>query len=77
MRIESYTEKAPANEPLRLKLMQSGSDVMIIAVDKFGNKLTAANIVRIKSDGSFHRQSAVNKDLGLKLDSARRIVIRS
>ncbi len=74
MKIEIFEEKATEENVLRLKLVRDGDSVKVIAVDALGEPLPEGNLLKIRSGGTLYRFGAIDKSLGLSLDSRGRII---
>lgn len=75
MKFEVFKEPLPAvEEPVLFKLVKEGGCVRLIVVDKYGERGPSANILEITQSGSLRLFTAVNKKLGLVLDSVGKIV---
>lgn len=80
MKIEIYEKSEPEKEPekvLRLRLVEQGSNVAVIAVKENGDKLFGGYLVEFLSTGYLRLNSSIDKDVPVKTDSARRICIES
>lgn len=71
MRFEIYEgpdpTTPPPEEPVRLALRQMGEEVVLMAVDKHGEKMPSGNLLFIFSDGKVKSAGTINKNLGFKL----------
>ena len=66
VRIKVYGE-GDDERVVRLKLLQTGNGVTLIAVDVTGNRVRKGNILRIDDDG-VHLCNDVGREIGLPLD---------
>ena len=74
MKIEIFEGDVSAPESvLRLRLVSSGLNVLVIAVDEKGDRKDCGMLVTFRADGTLRRDGGVNSDLGLQLDDRSRI----
>lgn len=74
MKIEIFEKPPPQEEEtLRLALKRSGASVVVVAVDEYGAPLGQGNLIEFRPDGSVVSMAAINRTLGLKLDSYGRL----
>lgn len=59
----------------RLRLMQCGDGVKLVACREDGSSIGGADILHISGAGELSLSSYINTDLGLKLDGNRRLVV--
>jgi len=75
MKLEVYDEKKEDVDVLRLKLVPSNGDVLLIAVDEDGNSISTGTILEIQENGMLRLVSNISVSLGLELDNKQRIKI--
>ena len=74
MKIEIFDGKPVERGPvLRLRLVQCDLNVLVVAVDEAGDRLSASSLVRFRENGTLGRSTCVNPRLGLQLDADGRI----
>ena len=56
-----------------LQLIRCGTEIIVVAVDNFGEEITGGTLVRFYPNGTFTRCKKVNEKLGFQLDSEGRI----
>jgi hypothetical protein len=69
---EAGKEERDKNVYFRLRKIVSG-DILLLAVDKHGDDISAGLILRITTEGFLYRHPYVNGDLGLRLDKVNKI----
>jgi hypothetical protein len=67
MKVEIWEEQETKEGLLRLRLVQQGSSIALMAVDQDGARCRSGNLLFIGSDGVLHLNRSVNNGLGLKL----------
>lgn len=53
---------------VRLKLIEKGSDICLVAVDAAGKIVDQGHILSVQSGGTIYKHSGVNPTLGFKLN---------
>lgn len=76
MKLEVYGEGQDSEVPVRLRLIQEGNNVKLIAVDEDGDALYSGYLFTITADGYLVRCTHVNPSLGFKLEDADKIKIK-
>lgn len=78
MKLEVYNEnQMDVVDPVRLKLEQdSDGEIVVMAVDKDGDRVYRGSLLRFKPDGSVIRPRGVDPKLGFKLDDKQQLVIK-
>jgi len=76
MEIRIFEEPEEAkSEPVRLRLVPYGKNsVMLMAVGPDGTAKSSGNLLRLNSDGTLHRCTSINPDLGFALDIDGKII---
>ena len=75
MKIETYKKKIETEEPLYLKLIDSGSDAVLLAiVDKEGIPIHGGSILYIDENG-ITLQKHINSKFNLPLDKQEQIKV--
>ncbi len=75
MKFEIYNEKNEEEKKVYLKLEKVGDTIHIIAVDELGDEYECGNLLHINSNGVIIRCTAIDPNLGFKLDENGRIKI--
>lgn len=68
MRVEIF-DKSTQQKVVRLKLTDYGDSVAVVAVDADGELMPGGYLAIFRVDGTVHLPCAVNRALGLQLDS--------
>jgi hypothetical protein len=69
MKLKIYGKSDPVKAPVRLRLVPSGSNVTLEAVDENGDRVDRGCLLLITRNGTIHRPRGVSRDLGFQLDS--------
>jgi len=78
MKLEIYEpRKTEETEPVRLKLRQSNSDIVVSVVDKNGNLVDRGNLLCFTQNGKIYLSGNVNPSLGFKLDTYKHIMVEN
>lgn len=75
MKLEVFGAEKKAEEVVRLKLVDRGDRVTLMAVDEKGDRVTTGNILYIDNEGYLHRISSCHVP-GLKVDGCGQIIIK-
>ncbi len=69
MRLEIFDETKETKEEkkLRLRLVESGDDVDLVAVDENGDDVGAGMLLSVLSSGAVRLMCSVNEEIGLQV----------
>lgn len=74
MKLEVYSEDEEEDKTVRLRFLEyGGGNFIVTVVDKRGNRLSQGDLIWFNKDGTIHRETSVNPDLGFQLDKDGRI----
>lgn len=72
MKFKVFKESKQVKSTVYLKLENSDDgDVNLIACNEDGKRLSAGNILDIRSNGTLRRHACVSEELGLQLERGR------
>lgn len=74
MNIEIFDAQQNTNKTIRLRLVQEGLAVVLVAVDQDGATLPYARLLNIRFDGSLYLCPKINENLGFQLTHEGRFV---
>ena len=79
MRLEIYEPKKEEKEELivRLALKEEYGNIVVIAVDEDGKRITSGDLIYFNPNGTIERADCVNDSLGFQLDGSGSILENS
>ena len=75
MKIKIYSEEAPAEKVLRLRLVGHSNGVALHAVDESGSVVRGGRLLFFIGDGNLHLETDISEHLGLCLDERGRLEV--
>ncbi len=74
MKLEIYNDTTPEPETVvRLRLVKTCRDIMLVAVDEDGKRLDGGNILRIDAYGAIVRCRNISSSFGFDIDENGRV----
>ncbi len=73
MKLEIYEPNPKQKIDFKLALEKDDDCVYLKCVDESGVVISSSYLLRIDNDGTLHRMTGLNKDLGFQLDDDARI----